>query len=620
MQTAQQQDLSDAPEACCSAGLLVEAQETLAVDKEMNSDASEHDGASSQSTTELAEENTLSDSDQDPDTQVISAALSDSDQDSDTQDASVDPHYLSFAEKRRIFEEQGWAAFTPRLAAELRVLLANQDMLDGAEVSTQLWQEAVEVASGLCDETPVCSLSVLQRCLKDRVEITDDDAWLVPLGGNDCVRERLCSDATTTAPSTTRSCSSGISRSSSLSFSLEDGLSPTRASRSLIASFEMEERSSFPGTHPRVDWVLVDAICASFPALRVAARNTSKHEYEALALAGARCQVDRWRSNETFKRAVSILNADLSRTVMWTKSPQAGSTTTWALPPLDSGQLELLRKVLHAFAARSDQLMAAGSLRIRAHYIQGWNHLARLILLTTRFDDHAAFCIFEGLMLDYGMAHFADTETGDQLWIRVFSRYDQWYGSNLGTFGGCLSAQHFFRGVAGSALQMSGFALGMPPLTAVKILTFIINAGVVGAAVRLEELLTGALARMVRLSTVRPCDLDMREPRQADKAMMVARECLHHAFVSRGLNVAGQLRIAHRLRQRELYLWARDTCLVPVQVMEIFLRSAGLEAPKLLRTALPDSVVKRPAVPLGGYVPGAFHAFFEQAQRTELSY
>lgn len=314
----------------------------------------------------------------------------------------------------------------------------------------------------------------------------------------------------------------------------------------------------------------------AWPMVWKAATNTSRQEYEALVRAGEEHKANFGKHGnrdtspkqalDTLASALHTLGHDIHRSVQWLKSPQAGHIATWPLPCLDDRQLCLLRKVLLAFAARADELIKAGSLQIHAHYVQGWNHLARLLLFTADFDDWAAFRVFEGLMLEYGMAHFADTEATDQLWARIFARYDDWYGKPLGAFGRCFDAQHFFRAISGTALQTSGFTLGLPPLTALKALATVVHAGTAGAAVKLEELLTGAIARSVRLSGVHPVDLDTINSCRAERAMSSARASLAVAFASRGLDITGQLRIALRLQQRRCCRKACDAFMLRLTI------------------------------------------------------
>jgi len=309
-----------------------------------------------------------------------------------------------------------------------------------------------------------------------------------------------------------------------------------------------------------IDHALIDAMHMTWPQMWRAATNTSREKYETLVRCGARLKVclgKTVKGSPSTEDVVEMIENDVRRSGEWFRSPLAEQTAAWALPRLGGYQLSLLRKILQAFAARADEHIRAGSLRIHAHYVQGWNYLARMLLFSSNFDAWSSFRVFEGLMLEYGMAHFSDTEAADQLWTRVFARYDSWYGFTLGPFGHCVDAQHFFRGMSGTALQMSAFTVGSPPLTALKALTAAVHEGKVGAPVKMEEMLTGAVARTVRLSGVRPFDLDMTNGSAAYRAMSTARANLGAAAVSRGLHITAQLRIALRFQQRK---WCQKIC------------------------------------------------------------
>jgi len=322
--------------------------------------------------------------------------------------------------------------------------------------------------------------------------------------------------------------------------------------RDVFASDISVRSSSFQSFQPREvqdlrlsrETSLVRAMHEAWKLVEVAKSSTSRREYQDLVQVGVLLG-----SGQSW---ADVLSRDILRSSSWVMSTHSGAVKTWPLQALDSDQLWKLRRLLTAFAARADQLISAGSSDVGAHYIQGWNYLARLLLFAARFDDFAAFCVFEGLMLTYGLASFSDVNREAVRWNEIFDRYDDWYGPQYGCFSatmaapkGAVEAQLYFRTSFGAAVQMGCFAHGLPPLTAIHALSTVVAAGPAGADEQLAVLLTGVLARLVRLSGVPPGNV-------GQDTIDVVKMNIGRALETRGLSVKGQMRIARRLQQRTL--------------------------------------------------------------------
>lgn len=294
-----------------------------------------------------------------------------------------------------------------------------------------------------------------------------------------------------------------------------------------------------PAVGPVVNTRLMAAIRSWWPRLLVASSFTGCEEYAELLREGGALKIE-------------VIAKDVQRSRYWTKATQAGSRVTWPLPPLEEEHLAALQRILVALAGRAEREIRQGSRRVTARYIQGWNYLARLLLFASGFDELQAFRVLEGLMLHYQFGGLLDpcSREFDKFWHCVFNQYDAYWGARLGAFSVCQSAQRDFSLMFGTALQTSGFTCGLPPLTAVRALAFVVEAGEQGARSRFEELMVGCVARLVRMSGIKPQDLDDEVCEiAAEKAVSIARGNLVQAMESCGEGVVGQILLARQLRQ-----------------------------------------------------------------------